>query len=58
MYVRPMNKMTEKKKKLKIVFNTYTCESHKMGSTKKYPVNASGLRDGPSGICWRRVGAI
>ena len=39
----------KKQKKLKIVYNTCTCESHKMDSYKKYPVKASGVRDGLSG---------
>ena len=48
--MKKKNGLTKKKqKKLKIVYNTCTCESHKMDSIKKYRVNASGVRDGLSG---------
>ena len=40
-------KRFDRKKNEKLVYNN--CESHKMGATKKYPVNASGVRDGLSG---------
>ena len=41
--------MFDQRKKRKIVDNTCSCESHKMGAAKKYPVNASGVKDVLSG---------